>query len=145
LVQETQQWYDLEEEFRLTGTPEKGTIKVTPEEIVGFYDYVPVDGTMPIDRFAMANMMREIMVDVGRIGPAAQGFNFMNWIEEIANIQGLKHFDRFKLQVAPGPMLDQQATAGNIVPLGGGNGRRGTEGLSGVPGPRQPSGMGPSA
>lgn len=145
LVQETQQWYDEEQEFRITGTPEKGTIKVTPNEIVGFYDYVPVDGTMPIDRFAMANMMREIMVDVGRIGPAAQGFNFMAWIEEIANIQGLKHFDRFKIQVAPQPLLTQQAAAGNIVPIGGGNGRGGTEGLSGVPGPRQPTGMGPTA
>ena len=56
LVQNSQQYYDAEKKFRIVGEliqeAGAGFVNVTPETIQGFYDFVPVDGTLPVDRFA---------------------------------------------------------------------------------------------
>ena len=57
MLQNTQQYYDVEQQFKvangLTPNGQAPFMDVTPEAILGFYDFVPVDGTMPVDRFAL--------------------------------------------------------------------------------------------
>ena len=63
MLQNTQQLYDDEKKFKIAGSlnfegmqgVENGAMQVTADTIAGFYNYVPVDGTAPIDRLAQAS------------------------------------------------------------------------------------------
>src|SRR5690606_22072445 len=56
LVQSSQQMYDARAKMRRVGdlaiSAGPAFIEVSPEDIAGFFSYVPVDGTLPIDRMA---------------------------------------------------------------------------------------------
>src|SRR3990172_2415861 len=148
-LQETQQRYDLERKYKIAGVSGNNpgferAVMVTPEDIKGFYDFVPVDGTMPIDRFAMASMNKELMVDTMKIPQIAQQTDYMKWLGYIAELQGMRNFDRFttppQIQVVPDGQIATEAQAGNIVPLGGMSGKSGrgapsAQRVSGVAGP----------
>jgi len=148
-LQETQQRYDLERKYKIAGVSGNNpgferAVMVTPEDIKGFYDFVPIDGTMPIDRFAMASMNKELMVDTMKIPQIAQQTDYMRWLGYIAELQGMRNFDRFthppQIQVVPDGQIATEAQAGNIVPLGGmggksGRGAPGAQRVSGVAGP----------
>jgi hypothetical protein len=101
---------------------------------------------MPIDRFAMSNMLRELAVDAIKMPGVMQQMDFMKMVEEIAQLNGIRYFNKFRIQVAPDQMLMQQAQAGNVIPMGGASGGRsgGTAATGGVPGPSQIPGMGPT-
>lgn len=156
MLSNTQQYYDGNQRFRIAGdlamSAGQNFLQVTPESIVGFYDFVPVDGALPIDRFAMANMWREMMAQVRQMPDIALQYDFGRMFEWVAQLAGMKNITQFKVQVMPDPMLIQQAKLGNVVPMGGGQQRaqrpKGTP--PGVPGsmpntPPQVPGMGPSA
>ena len=57
LIQNTQQYMDEDIEVKVAGSllRQAKTVKVLPTDIAGFFDFVPVDGTLPIDRYAIAN------------------------------------------------------------------------------------------
>lgn len=148
LLQTTQQRYDLERMFRIAGDnfahDARMEMLLTPESIQGFYDFVPVDGTMPVDRYALANMWREILFGLGKFPQLAQGYNLGGMFEWMAQLAGMKNIKQFRVNVSGGGMLDEQARAGNLVPIGGG-GTGGTATNSArTPEPRQISGMGPT-
>lgn len=122
LVQNTQQFYFLEaseqnpptEVFRIVGdmVDAMESIEITPEAISGFFDFVPVDGTLPIDRLAQANLLKEVVQVLAGVG----GYDLdglVNWIAKLSGVQGLQ---RFKLQVAPDQVVQEQAKRGNLVP-----------------------------
>lgn len=149
LVQNTQQYYDAEKQFRIVGdmmTSEK-FIRVDPESIQGFYDYVPVDGTLPIDRYAMANLWRELMAQMANIPQLAMEYNIGSIFSYVAKLAGAKNIDQFKVNVVPDSFAEQQAQAGNLVPVGGNGGNGGRTTSTGgsearVSEPGQVSGMG---
>jgi len=156
-LQETQQRYELERKYRVAGVRGQdpafeSQVVISPDDIKGFYDFQTVDGTMPIDRFAMAAMQKELMVDTLKIQPIAQQMDYFRWLSYIAELQGTRNFERMRLaqpqvQVVPDAQVQAQAQAGNVVPLGGGSGGRsssGTPGNARVPGPGQVPGMGPT-
>jgi hypothetical protein len=122
MVQSSQQLYELERKMRVVGdlgqmAPQFAM--VTPEAIAGFYDYVPVDGTLPIDRFAQANLWQMLMGQVRNFPQLMQGVDMVKLFGWVANLAGLKNFNQFRLQVVPDAMAMQQAQAGNVVPLRG--------------------------
>jgi hypothetical protein len=156
LLQNTQQYYDDLKQFRVAGDlVNRGQtfIDVGPETIQGFYDFVPVDGNMPLDKFAMSNLWRQLMVDMAGIG-LAQQYNFGGIFEYVAQMAGLKSIKQFRLQVTPDAQLAAQAAAGNVVPIGGPNGQASTgpgggtlqtpESFSRPPEPGQLPGLGTS-
>ena len=160
LVQESQQNYNTTKKFRAAGLRSQdeimeamqgdgGWLTVTPEDILGFFDYVPVDGTMPIDRFALSNLYRELMVDSIKVPVVAQQLDFMKIIQTILELNGVRNFNKFRIK--PQIIGDANATAnaqrGNIVPIAGGTGAAnpGPPGTGGVPTPRQVGGVGPTA
>lgn len=123
-VQNSQQYYGGEKKFKivgdLMGTAGNKFMQVTPEMIAGFYDFVPVDGTLPIDRFAQANLWKELMVQAQRMPQIAMGYDWVGIFDWVAQIAGLKNITQFKVQVAPDQQLAAQAQAGNVLPIGGG-------------------------
>lgn len=125
LVMSSQQFYDASQKLRRVGDlildAGSGFLDVTPENIVGQFDVVPVDGTLPIDRMAQANLWKEIMAAVRNLPPQVQaGYDWMRIFGWAAQIGGLKNIQRFKIQVVPDQMLQGQAQAGNVVPINAG-------------------------
>src|SRR5436190_10391808 len=73
LVQTSQQYYTSEAKMRIVGDLAQDAgpqfMNVTPEAIAGFYTFVPVDGVLPVDRMAQANMWKEIFIGLQRMPP----------------------------------------------------------------------------
>lgn len=122
LVQTSQQMYESQAKLRIVGDAAQaagvGFMNVTPESIAGFYSFVPVDGTMPIDRQAQANMWKEILLGMSRMPQQiVQSYDISKIFAWMAQLGGLKNINQMKIQVMPNEQLEQQATAGNVVPL----------------------------
>lgn len=151
LLQNTQQRYSGEKMFRLAGDlmDEGQQFTVVDEEaIAGNFDFVPVDGTMPIDRFAQVTMWTQLMQQMRNMPEIAQGYDMAGIFGWVAQLGGLKNIKRFKVNVVPDGMAKG-------LPIGGANvsgrGRASTSGdgrtpqnSTGVPGAAQAPGMGPS-
>lgn len=149
MVQNTQQFYDMEQTFRVAGDLVNSTtgpsfLQVSPDNILGFYDYVPVDGTLPIDRFAQANLWRELLMGLRNMPEIMQQYDMGKMFAWVAQLAGLKNINQFKIQVVPDAQLAMQAQAGNAVPMAGQGAPppAATADLSVVPEPGQLSGMG---
>jgi len=121
LLQNTQQLYDEERKIRIVGDlAEWGTdryMMVRPEDVQGFFDFVPVDGTLPIDRFAQANLWGTLLGQVRNFPQIQQGFDMMKIFAFVAQLAGLKNITQFRINVVPDGQMANQAQAGNVVPL----------------------------
>ncbi len=148
LVQNSQQFFDSERKFKLVGdlALEAGQqfIDVDPSSISGFFDLVPVDGTLPVDRFAQANLWREMLGQLRNFPQIMQTYDMGRIFAWIAQLAGLKNINQFKIEVLPDAQLQQQAQEGNVVPLGGAAPPR--AGVKDVANPQlgQVSGVGPT-
>jgi hypothetical protein len=118
LVQGTQQMYDMTQKYRIVGNlAQYGNkfMEVNPELIAGFYDYVPVDGSLPVDRFAQANLWKEIMAGMAQDPQIRGTYDFAKIFGYVAHLGGIHNIDQFKIQVQDQGRIDQQVQAGNMV------------------------------
>lgn len=117
LVQNSQQYFDAPMKLRMVGDliQEAGPkfLQVTPEDIAGFFDFVPVDGTMPIDRFQMASLWQQMFGQISRIPQIASTYDLGRIFGWVAQLAGLKSIHRFKIQI----MQPGQQMPSNVVPL----------------------------
>ena len=139
LVQNSQQFYDMEMKLRIVGDLAMNAgqkfLMVTPQDIGGFYDFVPVDGTLPIDRMAQVGLWKELfqaILSIPQIGMQYDLGGIFTWVGQLA---GLKNINQFKIQLTPDQVLATQMQQGNSVPLGGGK----------APGPSGPMATGAPA
>jgi hypothetical protein len=151
LLQNTQQYFDQERAFKITGDLPGGAqfMQVSPVDIQGFYDYVPVDGTLPVDRYAQANLWKEILFGLSKAPELAMQFDLPGIFTWMAQVAGLKNINKFRVQATPDMQVLQQLQAGNIVPMGGLGGQQQARGARApqrdferVPEPGQVPGMG---
>ena len=120
LVQMTQEHFTGEMELRVAGESVGGSqqfVTVTPEEIAGFYSFVPVDGTMPIDRYAQVNLWTQLLSQVVKVPGVMERFDMAKIFEWIAQLGGMKNISQFRVQVGDGEQLAMAAQRGDIVPL----------------------------
>lgn len=121
LVQNSQQYYDAPMKMRLTGDlmTEAGPqfVDVTPELIRGFYDFVPVDGTMPIDRYAQAALWQQMLQGMAKVPQVMMQYDLGRIFGWVAQLAGLKNVQRFKIQIAPPGMNPAAVAGGNVVPM----------------------------
>jgi len=146
LVQNTQQYYDEEQVFRVAGdlAPQvQKYMRVSPEMIQGFYDFVPVDGTMPVDRFAMANLWKDILVNLRQMPEVGQQYSIPSMFAWMSKLAGMRNVEQFRINIAPASQLQQEAQNGNIEPVGNSAGTTAT--TASVARPSQVAGMGPAA
>lgn len=152
LLQTTQQHLDIERTYKLAGDLLPGgpnEILVSPEQIAGFYNYVAVDGTLPVDRFAQASLWKDIMTQISTMPAVMQKYDLAQIFAYTAQLAGAKNLQRFQIQLVPDQQLMARAQAGNVVPIGGPSGSRPYTGdVTGAAtrgaGPTQSSGMGPT-
>lgn len=124
LVAMTQQHFRAERQFRIAGTligNEQPFIDVDPETIAGQFDFVPVDGTFPIDRFAQVNMWVQMLQQARQFPELLQGYDMAKIFGWILQLGGIKNIDQFRINVTPDEAAANGAQAGNLVPMGGGN------------------------
>jgi hypothetical protein len=139
LLQSTQQYYDLERKYKIVGDLAQyspGFVMVTPEQIAGFYDFIPVDGTMPVDRYAQANLWQGLFGQMRNFPQIMQGFDIAKIFGWVGTLAGLKNINQFRINVVPDAQAQAAAAAGNSVALGG------QTDLTRVPEPGQNPGMG---
>jgi hypothetical protein len=122
LVQTSQQYYDMQAKLKRVGSyvVEAGEkfINVSPADIAGFYDFVPVDGTLPVDRMAQANLWKELMGNIRMMPPEiAMGYDWSRIFAWVAQLGGLKNITQFKIQLTPQEQLLRMAQQGNVVPM----------------------------
>lgn len=122
IVQNTQQYYSAEKKFKIVGDLAQGAgekfVNVDQDSITGFYDFVPVDGTLPIDRFAQANLWKEILGQMRTMPEVATSFDIPKIFEWVAQLAGLKNIGQFRVQVLPPGMgAPPGVQQGNVVPM----------------------------
>lgn len=152
MLQNTQQYLDTDLKYRIAGDlMEEGQqfVQVDPNTISGFYDFVPVDGTMPIDRYAQVTMWTQLLGQMRNFPQIMMQYNMGGIFAWVAQLGGLKNIKRFRINVVPDSTVANQLQQGNLIgaqdvrQLATGNG--GTpENSTGVPGAAQLPGMGPS-
>lgn len=122
MLQSTQQNYDLERQYRIAGDLIGGSggafMDVSGESIQGFFDFVPIDGTMPVDRFAQANLWRQFVADLGNNESLAGAYDMRAIIRHMMQLSGAKNIKQFELEVVPDEQIREQAKAGNTIPVG---------------------------
>ena len=99
------------------GTP----TRISPEMLTGDF-YFPVhDGTLPLDRVAMLDVWKEILLGVAQDQELRSQFSLPKIFEYVAELGGAKNIDQFKVdvQAVPDAGLDAAAASGNAVPIGG--------------------------
>jgi hypothetical protein len=122
LIASTQQLFSQEGDFRVRGaaTGERPVVRVDPQIIAGAYDYIPVDGTLPIDRMAQAQMFGQLMQQMGSIPQFAQQFDFIRMFSFMAKNQlGIKNLDSFRIQsnVVPNSQIPGEVQKGNLISM----------------------------
>lgn len=122
LVQNSQQFYDASAKLRIVGSLAQDAgaqfLQVTPESIAGFFDFVPVDGVLPVDRMAQANLWKELLGSLRMMPPeVSMSYDWGRIFGWVATLAGLKNISQFKIQVVPDQQFQQQAQQGNIVQM----------------------------
>lgn len=94
----------------------KGSI-IRPEDLVGDF-YFPVhDGTLPIDKVAMLDIWREIMVGVLQDPQLRAGYDVGKLFEFVAELGGARNISQFKL--AQPDLIGAAIASGDGVPAPG--------------------------
>ncbi len=119
----TQQY--LDEDFYVHVLGEKALktpIHIQPEHLTGDFYYPIHDGTLPLDKVALLDVWKEIFLGVAQDQELRQQFSVIKIFEHIAELGGARNIDQFKIDmnVAAPEAIEQQAQAGNLVPIGGG-------------------------
>jgi hypothetical protein len=129
LVSNTQQLLDLDRKYQIAGNMMNAAqrfIQVNPNGIAGFYDFVPVDGTAPVDPLAKAQFWKELLLGMARDPTFMQRWNVDEMIAHMMKIQGERNVDRFRIQpqiLPPGVMPSANSmpvgVGPNVTPIAG--------------------------
>jgi hypothetical protein len=106
-IKVAQQMMKAERFFRIVGNQSSGLdpsmrfLQVTPDAIKGQYDFLPVDGTMPIDRSAQATVFGNLMMQMQQMPQVAAAYDFAKLFGHVAQLQGVRNLQQFRVQVLP--------------------------------------------
>lgn len=135
LVKNSQQYYQAEKKLLIAGDQVSnpgGFIDVTPDMIAGSYMYSPVDGSLPVDRFAQVTMWTQLFTQMQRMPQLAMEYRIGDIFAWVAQLAGLKNIKQFKVQVLPpGAGLDPNGASYGQLRGGQPNGSGGPAGFSG--------------
>ena len=141
MVSNSQQYYSGEQKFKIAGdlvmSAGQNFLSINPDNIQGHYDFVPVDGALPIDRIAQVSLWRELLAQMQQMPEVQLQYDRARMFEWVAQLAGMKNITQFRVEADP--MLIAQAKMGNVVPMGGQRPPKGRGGAPGSPGPVQPS------
>lgn len=113
---------------------------VSPEQLVGDFEFPVTDGTLPLDKVAILDVWKEIFQIVASNPMLQQMYSIDQIFDFVCELSGARNINKFKLQPQMGQMqgmppdqMQNQVQAGNVVPLfpGSPNGGRGIPDFSG--------------
>ena len=110
----------LSDEFYITVTGEQGAqapIRVTPDMLVGDFHFPVHDGTLPLDRVALLDVWKEMFALILQVEPLASRYDLGKIFERTAELGGIRNIESMRIQQAPDQMVQDQAKAGNLVPI----------------------------
>lgn len=126
MISRNQQFYDMDKKFRIVGdlaqTAGMGFMQVNKADLAGSYDFVPVDGALPIDRMAQATLWQNIMGQMRNYPMLLQQFDMGKIFTYVAQLGGIRNINQFKIQMVPDAQLAGQVQAGNVIPMRPGGG-----------------------
>lgn len=115
------------------GGAQDNPLRVTPEMLVGDFNFPVHDGTLPADKVAMLDVWKEILMGIMQdpSGALRQQFNIVSIFKYVAQLGGAKNIDQFinqpgegggpmpqmNAQVKPDEEVANQAQKGNMVPI----------------------------
>lgn len=113
----------LSEEFMVQVVGNKD-VRLSPEHLVGDFNFPIHDGTLPLDKIALLDVWKEIFIGVAQDQQLRQDFSVVRIFEYIAQLGGAKNIEEFKnqtpnLQVLPDQQVAELASSGGAVPLPG--------------------------
>lgn len=77
--------------------------KLTPEMIVGQFNFQVSDGTLPYDKTALLETWKEIMFGIAKDPELRQAYSLPQIFRYVAELGGAKNIDSFKQQALPAP------------------------------------------
>ncbi len=106
LLQNSQQYYDADKKMRivkdLASRNAAEFVQVNPESIAGFYDFVAVDGTMPVDKLALAALWKDLLMQFRNLPPQVAGqFDIAAIVTYAMQLAGAPDVNQFKVKVQP--------------------------------------------
>jgi hypothetical protein len=139
MVMNNQQFLSEERYYRILGDynkkliapdpmyPGGNAIRVSPDEILGYFDFPIDDGTMPIRPQENADIWREVFQAVGTNPILQQTFDSVWIFRQLCESLNVKNIDDAIIQqasptplnfnVMPDEQIAQQAQAGNVIPI----------------------------
>lgn len=130
MLSNTQQFLDIDRKYAIAGNTLENASKfldVNPSSIAGSFDFVSIDGTLPIDRLAQANFWKELLMQMARVPQFTMEWDMSGMIAHLMKMQGERNIDRYRRVqpsvMPPGTDIQGQVKAGNLVPIGGQGGR----------------------
>lgn len=123
MLSNTQQMMDIERKYAIAGNTimmANKFVDVTPELIAGEYDFVPVDGAMPVDRLAQATFWKELIGMLMKSPTAPMEWDLNAMLAYTMQMQGERNVDRFQIKIGSPEFLERQAQLGNLIQVGGG-------------------------
>jgi len=124
MISNTQQFMPDEMWIEQTGDDgQMSSNKMTPEMLVGDFNYQISDGTLPFDKGALVEVWKEILMGVAQDPELRQEFSLAKIFRYTAELGGAKNIDSFQRQQPPAmPMMGQAApdpaTMPGMVPAG---------------------------
>lgn len=92
----SQQFLNREYEIRVLGPEPDKSIMIGPDMIVGDY-YFPIhDGTLPMDKVALVDIWKEILMGVAQDPELRQSYSLDRIFEWVAELGGAKNIQSFK-------------------------------------------------
>lgn len=129
----TQQYFDVPKKLRIVGDQAmfagENFVNVDPTQLAGMWDYVPVDGTLPVDRFAQITLWKDMLAQVGALPQVQQQFDIGKIFAWMMQMGGIRNVEKFKIQVLPPGM----APGAGALPMPGAPPGPGTTPMLGPP------------
>lgn len=122
LVQNSQQFYTGEMKLKIVGdTPNnlETFMNVNSDMIAGSYDYVPVDGNMPMDKVATVNMWANFLSQTRNFPQFTAEYDIGRIIAYVMQLGGLRNIKQFKVQSVSPEVIASEQARGNLVPIPG--------------------------
>lgn len=131
IVSNARQGLDEEQLIKVTGEATPMFIPVTKEALIGNYDFLYFDGTLPSERQYQAQTLQEVLSLIGSNPTMAMvlQYNPKTLMDEILRLRGIRNPSRFHLPPDLTNGLQQPVDGGAALPAGQNPGAPGITGV----------------
>jgi hypothetical protein len=119
MIMNVQQYIPTEMWIEITGakgSPE--SVQVTPDMLVGTFNYMVTDGSLPMDKGALVETWKEILFGIAQDPELRQRFDISEIFKYTAELGGAKNIDSFVRQQPPAPQIAPPGVDPSGVPVG---------------------------